>query len=51
MIFASDPKCNVRAEVTLSPDQAERIARTILADLDRRAERAAEVQAAMGVAT
>lgn len=48
-IFASGPNCNVRAEASLTPDQAERVARTILADLEGWDERVAKVRAACGV--
>lgn len=47
LIFASGAAANVRAEVILTPDQAERVARQILADLDGWAEQVAKVQAAM----
>lgn len=51
IIFGSGPICNVRAEVRLTPDQARRIADTILADLEGWAERVAKVQKAMGART
>lgn len=47
LIFASGAACTVRTEVTLTPDAAERLARTILADLDGFAERCGKVAAAM----
>ncbi|MGD9882950.1 MAG: hypothetical protein AB7F22_33720 [Reyranella sp.] len=48
IIFASGPNCTVRAEVILTPDQAERIARTIIADLEGWDEQVAKTRAAMG---
>lgn len=40
---------NVMAQIRLNPDQAERVARQILADLEGWAETVAKAQAAFGV--
>lgn len=42
---------NVMAQIRLNPDQAERVARQILADLDGWSEQVAKAQKAFGVTT